>query len=153
MLSAISKRMKGEGGFTLIELLVVIIIIAILAAIAIPTFLGQRDKANDTAARSLVRNGMTAVESAYVDNRDFGSVTLTQLNAIEPSITWITGDATSDTAPDPGTLASDDELEFYGGVAGSEEYYLGTLSKTTTPFGVYVDKTGATPTDFEGPGW
>ena len=52
MLSRLRKRMKGEKGFTLIELLVVIIIIAILAAIAIPTFLGQRQKAQDAAAKS-----------------------------------------------------------------------------------------------------
>ena len=75
MFRTIHKRMKGEKGFTLIELLVVIIIIAILAAIAIPTFLGQRQKAQDAAAKSLVRNAMMAVESAYTDTRDFEEVT------------------------------------------------------------------------------
>ncbi len=157
MLSAISKRMKGEGGFTLIELLVVIIIIAILAAIAIPTFLGQRDKANDTAARSLIRNAMTAVESAYVEDRDFAEVTLPELGDIEPSITWIAGGTTAHTAPGGTALAEDNTVAFYGGVTGtpSEEYRLGTISKTETVFGVYVDKSGTNdpPTLFTGGGW
>src|SRR5680860_1696105 len=89
MFEKLHKKMKGEGGFTLIELLVVIIIIAILAAIAIPTFLGQRHKAQDTAAKSNVRNAMMSMESAYVDTRDFSKVTVTILDAIEPSLTFI----------------------------------------------------------------
>ena len=88
MFRKIHKRMKGEKGFTLIELLVVIIIIAILAAIAIPTFLGQRQKAQDAAAKSLVRNAMMAVESAYTDTRDFTDVTAAMLTDIEPSIVF-----------------------------------------------------------------
>ena len=88
MFRMIRKRMKGEKGFTLIELLVVIIIIAILAAIAIPTFLGQRQKAQDAAAKSLIRNAMTAVESAYGDRQDFTAATLADLQGIEPSIAW-----------------------------------------------------------------
>ena len=81
MFSKIHKRMKGEKGFTLIELLVVIIIIAILAAIAIPTFLGQRQKAQDAAAKSLVRNAMTPMESAYVDTRSYVT-TVTAMHAL-----------------------------------------------------------------------
>jgi type IV pilus assembly protein PilA len=79
---------NDEGGFTLIELMVVVLIIAILIAIAIPTFLGARQRAQDKAAQSSLRNGLTAAKTIYTDSEDYADATPAELILVEPSLTF-----------------------------------------------------------------
>jgi type IV pilus assembly protein PilA len=79
-------RSEAEGGFTLIELLVVIIIIGILLAIAVPSYLGFRDRANDSAAQANVRAAVPSVEAYYSTNGTYANMDLADLQAIDPSV-------------------------------------------------------------------
>lgn len=101
MLEFFTKRLqREESGFTLIELLIVIVIIAILIAVAIPAFLGARQRGQDSAAKSLLRNGQTAMESYFVDNQTYAGANAAALASIEGNITWAdntNGDASVNT--------------------------------------------------------
>jgi type IV pilus assembly protein PilA len=89
MLQALRRRLEqDEEGFTLIELMVVVLIIAILLAIAIPTFLGARTKAQDRAAQSNLRNAFTAEKTIYVDGQNYVDNTSSAMTNVEPSLTY-----------------------------------------------------------------
>ena len=87
MLENLRNRMASdESGFTLIELLVVMLILGILAAIAVPSFLSQRDKASDAEAKAEVRTAQTAAETYFTDEQTFLGMADTDLEAIEPTL-------------------------------------------------------------------
>jgi type IV pilus assembly protein PilA len=87
MLLKLRERMASEKGFTLIELLVVMLIIGILAAIAIPTFFNQKQKASDSSAKEMAHSAQVALETYATDNNgSYLNADLGKLQAIEPTI-------------------------------------------------------------------
>jgi type IV pilus assembly protein PilA len=84
----------SDSGFTLIELLVVVLIIGILAAIAIPSFLSQKGKASDAAAKEVARTGETTAETYAVDHGGiYGGLSLSALHEYEPALQTVAGNS------------------------------------------------------------
>src|SRR4051812_37394861 len=134
----IERRHKGnEEGFTLIELMVVVLIIAILIAIAIPTFLGARTRAQDRQAQSNLRNAFAAEKVVFTDNQTFTTSAAT-LSGIEPSLTYSSAAAVS---------GAPDAKEIHVVTANSDgTVVLGAKSKSGSCF--YMMDSANAPTQF-----
>jgi type IV pilus assembly protein PilA len=123
--SRLAQDRRHDEGFTLIELMVVVMIIAVLLAIAIPTFLGTQNKAKDRSAQSSLRNTVTAAKTIYTDGTSYVTATPAALLAVEPALTFAATDVASSKATDVSVNAAT-ATTFYGAALSSsgECYYV-----------------------------
>jgi type IV pilus assembly protein PilA len=140
-MSIARARIQSEIGFTLLELLAVAAILGILAAIALPAFLGEQNKGHDADAKSNARNVVAAVESCFTETRDYASC--------DSSAEFLATDTK------PGAELTDTTEKKKGAVAvtgAAETYTVIAYSKSDTRFSVTKEADGSTTRTCSDPG-
>jgi len=125
-------RARGEHGFTLIEILVVVMIIGILAAIAIPSFLSQSSKSRDAAAKVMGRTAQQAIETYYTDAKSYNTDAAT-LRGIEPALNNAVNLTVSGTI-DSYTISNDSTANPTGTFTVKRDS-AGKITRTCSPAG------------------
>jgi type IV pilus assembly protein PilA len=126
----------SSDGFTLIEILVVVLIIGVLAAIAIPSFLNQRTKGQDACAKSMVRTMQLSMETYYTSQNTYGDADVTALNGIEKSVTFNVCGAGGSTDTGTGTENASNCTGTPGTGSGIRGYCVSVTSQSGNTFAV-----------------
>ena len=134
MQNFLRKRIdRDEEGFTLIELMVVVMIIAILIAIAVPTFLGARERSQERAAQSNIRTAFTAAKTLYTDSQAWdATVTEAALDSSEPSVDYMAAASTDAKDVSFAVTAATDTIVLVVRSANDKCFWMKDVAGTTS---------------------